>query len=475
MPAANQKTAPTPRDPSQQDSAASAVSKTPEIPLSPGPGDPKKEWRKYFRENKPSAEQVSRLVVRLHEAKRETDVIAVIEAAILNGQAQTWMYEVLAGAMQVTGRPAADVERVLLSGVDFTAVDVPNMLFSAAYLTRFGLHARALHLYRQASSLAPWRAEPYVLGLKLAREAKDPEALEWAATGILTQAWMKDHEALHRQAEEAVIEAEELFKKQGNPARLKQFHDLIAMARQRDIVLKLTWNGDADLDLSVEEPLGTVCSRQQKYSRGGGVLVHDGVGPNPQNAYELYVCPVAAAGDYRVTVRYLYGNVVAKQAKLTIIRHQGTPQEKTSSQAVTIAGENNVLRLTLKEGRRTELGPELPRELTAIPPPPRTRQQMVSQVLQVAHSAESRQAQQEYIRQREILMQNFGGFRAAAQPIVQSVPEGVQLAAMAVVSPDRRYVRLSLNPVFTAITEVFTFTFAGSGGGATSANTNGSP
>jgi hypothetical protein len=34
---------------------------------------------------------------------------------------------------------------------------------------------------------------------------------------------------------------------------------------------------------------------------------------------------------------------------------------------------------------------------------------------------------------------------------------------MAVVSPDRRYVRLSLAPTFTAITDVFTFSFAGSG------------
>ena len=444
-----------------------AKSAVPEIPLSPGPGDPKQAWRRYFKDNKPHPEQVTRLVVRLHEAKREGEVIAVIEASILAGQSQTWMYEVLAGAMQVTGRPEADIERVLLSGVDFTAVDVPNMLFSAAYLTRYGLRSRALQIYRQASSLAPWRAEPYVLGLKLAREAKDPEALEWAATGILTQAWLKDHEALHRQADEAVAEAEPLFQKRGNPERVKQFREQIAAARQRDLILKLTWNGDADLDLSVEEPLGTVCSRSQKFSRGGGVLVHDGVGPNPQNTYELYVCPAASAGDYRLTVKYLFGNVVAKQAKLTIIRHQGTPQESTSSQAVTITGDETILRVTLKAGRRTELGPVIAEQVIDRRQPAKTRHQIAGEIMQAAHSRESQDRRAEYLRQQDILLQNLGGLQAAVAPVVRFIPEGVTLGAMAVVSPDRRYVRLSLNPTFSAITEVFTFTFAGQGAGTT--------
>ena len=438
-----------------------------EIPLTPGPGPAKQAWRGYFREHTPKSEQLTNLIVRLHEAQRDVDVIAVIEAAILAGRSEAWMYEVLAGAMQVTGRPAADIERVLLSGVDFTAVDVPNMLFSAAYLTRYGLRSRALQIYRQASSLAPWRAEPYVLGLKLAREAKDPEALEWAATGILTQAWMKDHESLHHQAGEAVAEAEQLFQEKGNPERLKQFREQIAAARQRDLVLKLTWNGDADLDLSVEEPLGTECSRQHKFSRGGGVLVHDGVGPRPKDAYELYVCPFASTGDYRITVRYLFGNVVAKQARLTVIRHQGTPEETTSNQSIAITGEETVVRLALKAGRRTELGPLISDHQTGIRQTGKTRHQIATEILQVAHSEEARDQRAEYVRQRDILFQNLGGLRAAVQPVVQMVPEGVQATASAVVSPDRRYVRLNLNPVFTAITEVFTFTFAGQGAGAT--------
>lgn len=452
--------------------SASVVAPTP-LPLSLGEGDPKKLWREYFSKNNPKSALVTDLVVRLHEAKRDLDVIAVIEAAILNGQTQSWMYEILAAAMQMTGRPQKDVERVLLSGVDFTAVDVPNMMFSAAYLTRYGLRSRALTLYRQASSLAPWRAEPYVLGLKLAREAADVDALEWAAVGIYSQAWVKDYQSLQVQAGEAVAEARGLLKKSADPERKKQFEERIAEARRRDLVLRLSWNGTADLDLVVEEPLGTVCSPEQKFTRGGGVLVHDGVGPRPDDAYELYVCPQAASGDYRVTIRYVFGNVVAKQAKLVIIRYEGTAYEEKTQQVVALTGNSTSLKLSLNRGRRTDLSPPIPEELTGLQRSARRPAQTPGQILQAAHAEGSSGPrrpsvqQAELVRQRDVLLQNLGGFQSAVQPVVQTLSEGVTLGATAIVSPDRRYVRLGLAPTFSAITDVFTFTFAGPGAGAT--------
>lgn len=54
------------------------------------------------------------------------------------------------------------------------------------------------------------------------------------------------------------------------------------------------------------------------------------------------------------------------------------------------------------------------------------------------------------------------------QPIVQAIPTGIQLNVLAVISADRRYVRLSLAPQFQQVTDIFTFSFAtgGAGGGA---------
>lgn len=57
-------------------------------------------------------------------------------------------------------------------------------------------------------------------------------------------------------------------------------------------------------------------------------------------------------------------------------------------------------------------------------------------------------------------------FNIGFQPIIDVIPDGVQLTVRAVVSADRRYVRLSILPVFTNVTDVFTFSFiSGVGGG----------
>jgi len=77
------------------------------------------------------------------------------------------MYTVLAMKMEQAGYASEDIERVLLSSVDFSAVNVSNLLYSAAFLTRFGAKERALTIYRQASAVDPTRLEPYAMGLKL--------------------------------------------------------------------------------------------------------------------------------------------------------------------------------------------------------------------------------------------------------------------------------------------------------------------
>ena len=439
-----------------------------ELPLTPpGGGPPAAGWRKYFAEHSPGLSPVRKLVLKLHDEKRYPEVIAVIEAALLNGQTQPWMYEVLASTMKAAGRPDRDIQRVLLSAVDFSATDIPDILFAAAYMTRFGQDQRALELYREAARFAPQRPEPYVLGLKLARSAKDVEAVAWAASGILTQAWGKDYVQLHRQADEAAAEAEGWLQKSPDAAKLKTLRERLAAARQRDLVVKLTWNGDADLDLIVEEPLGSVCSFETPYSQGGGILAHDGQGPKPENAYELYVCPQGATGKYRLTVRVLSGKVVAKQALLTITRHQGTPQEAKTTAAVPLTGQDTTVTLQLENGRRTELLPALAMQELRLPAG-RVAQlgalpQGQNRVQLAAHTAESRELREKLRQQRGVLFQQLtaAGNRAAAQPVVQFLNDGVSQTATAVVSADRRYVRLSLSPTFSAITDVFTFTYSG--------------
>ena len=55
-----------------------------------------------------------------------------------------------------------------------------------------------------------------------------------------------------------------------------------------------------------------------------------------------------------------------------------------------------------------------------------------------------------------------GDFAAAQQPIISLLPEGTQLNVQALVSPDRRFVRMTMVPFFSQIESVSTFTFEGS-------------
>jgi general secretion pathway protein D len=55
-----------------------------------------------------------------------------------------------------------------------------------------------------------------------------------------------------------------------------------------------------------------------------------------------------------------------------------------------------------------------------------------------------------------------GEFAAAQQPVIVVLNEGTMMTIQAVVSDDRRYVRMTIVPFFTQIGDVDTFTFEGS-------------
>jgi hypothetical protein len=65
------------------------------------------------------------------------------------------------------------------------------------------------------------------------------------------------------------------------------------------------------------------------------------------------------------------------------------------------------------------------------------------------------------------LIPTVGFFSVGFQPQITVLPEGVTMTVMAVISADRRYVRLTVVPAFTAITDVKQFSFIGAAGGST--------
>jgi hypothetical protein len=41
---------------------------------------------------------------------------------------------------------------------------------------------------------------------------------------------------------------------------------VLTSQRRRDVVVRLSWQGEADLDLKVEEPTGSICTWQNRQS-----------------------------------------------------------------------------------------------------------------------------------------------------------------------------------------------------------------
>ena len=81
--------------------------------------------------------------------------------------------------------------------------------------------------------------------------------------------------------------------------------------------------------------------------------------------------------------------------------------------------------------------------------------------LQQARDEAYRQARIAEYQQRLAAARAGGGVggRPGFAPVITTLPSGAQLGASAVVSPDRRYVRMSLQPFFSSVGPVRTFTF----------------
>jgi hypothetical protein len=316
-----------------------------------------------------------------------------------------------------------------------------------------------LKLYRQAAELSPERPEPYLLGLKIARRLKDDEALAWAVRGVFASAWGEAHEQQHRDALNAVADRARELRDAQQAQEAEKLEAALVHAQQVDLHVRLDWSGDGDLDLSVREPVGTVCSFENSRTTAGGVLAHDGHGPKQENCYDEYICAAAFPGVYRLEVRHGWGDIVGKLAKLTVTHHRGTPHESVRVIMVPVTEEGSVLRVTVTSGRRNELL-ALPDDAPKAPSMPSNR---------IIGELDAR-AQAAAARFRDSLFRQVGGGVGGVtpavgvgavgyQPTVTVIPDGITLNAQAVVSADRRYVRLTLNPSFNEVINVLTFTF----------------
>ena len=420
-------------------------------------------WTQFFSTHRPYPLRIRQWVMKLHRNKQHKQVIACLQAALISGQSQPWMYEVLALSMEMENYPKEEVERVVVSMSDFGAVNFEMLYFSAEYLTRFNRKSAALRLFRQASQLAPENHRPYVWGLKLANDGGSNEDLAWAASGVLQQYWAEQYEKLHKEAEDAVQNRIRELQRIGDTDAIQQLTDSLNAARTRDLMIRIDWNGPADIDMSIEEPPGSVCSFETPLTYAGGIFHHDGIGPEQTNCFEEYVCPQAVSGTYRVQISNVFGKLVGNRVAITVRKHAGTAKEQRSVHTIELTGDSGNFTVELDGGRR-----ETPLDLSALSEPaappelvsvPRRRPRG-----QLPMTPERAEVLADFVEE-EFPQPGRGPVRRAGAigfvPVIQVIPEGATLSANAVISADRRYVRISVAPFFNTITDVFTYSLQG--------------
>jgi hypothetical protein len=400
-------------------------------------------------------------VRRLMKDHKFEHVVALIQAALRNGHAQPWMYEGMGLALQAMNRPKAEVERALMSAVDF-ATSTDEVMYAAMYMSRIGLDRRAYKLFRQVAAMEPTRHEPYLHGILIAQRLEDLDAIQWACTGVLSQAWEKDKIEIVQAARHLAISTPERLRKENREEEAKQFEAALNDALSRDLIVRVSWTGDADVDLSVEEPTGTVCSLRSPRTLSGGVLLADDrtSGEKEHAGYiEDYVVPRAFAGDYKILIRRVWGKVTAGKVTVDIVSQYGTMEQKHLRQQIPLGEKDALVNFNLKEGRRKE-----PLEQAQVAVAAANHRQVGKGILAQQLSASTDpDAFRDLAVARNLQRRGLPFFRNGAvgyQPVIQTLPEGTNMSVTAVVSADRRYVRITPTPLFSTIPQVDTFNFA---------------
>jgi hypothetical protein len=158
---------------------------------------------------------------------------------------------------------------------------------------------------------------------------------------------------------EAANQVETLEKTLREDNRVKEADALrskLAAAEARDVYLRLTWDGDADYDLAVDEPLGATASYQTPRTVFGGSVVKNGYGSHPE---EVYVCPRAFDGDYTVRISTIWADPAKPVTRLTLesITHEGTHQEKKQTYELNPDKPNKPIVVHVAGGRRKTVLP----------------------------------------------------------------------------------------------------------------------
>jgi hypothetical protein len=410
-------------------------------------------------------EQLRVSAAQLGEAKDFKRAADLISAAIACGHAEPWMYESLAIALEASGEPRSEVERALLSAADF-ATSPAELMQLAYYLARYGAESQAVKICRRITRADPTNREAFALAMTLGKKANDIDTLRWACPGVLAHDWPASQQEVATSAARLARATIDELRRKGSTDGADAFQKAVDAALVRDLVVDVAWTGDADVDIAVLEPTGGLCSTASSRSASGGVLFADGeAGGDGTTHRERYVVSEAFPGEYKVLVRRAWGNVAADKVTVEVTTHRGTKSEQILRRQIPLGADEHLLKVVVPEGRRRE--PLLDAQIAQDVSAQRTlgRSLLAQQLAAVTDPGvyesmgKSRSGGPSVPPMPGLPFVNPRG-AVGYQPIVSTLPEGVNLYARAVVSADRRYVRITAVPLFSGVGNVTTFNFS---------------
>ncbi|GHT16908.1 hypothetical protein FACS1894189_1800 [Planctomycetales bacterium] len=461
--------------------------------------DPEKFWENYFAAGNVNGAVVHEVVRRLEKEMKNKkpvagQVVALVESAIMNGAAQPWMYEALTWSLYLNGAPRKEILRAALSAADFceNPIDLLNVGF-VMRSTALNMKKEAFPLYKQALEVMVPKREFYSATLRLAEELyteqNDEESLRWICLAVLTQEWdgVMGSKMVNDASDLLVLVGNKMLK-DGRKKEADALAASIQEAKLRDCVVTVEWTGDAGLDLMVREPTDSYCWFKSPRTASGGLLKLNPV-TDLKQAEELasgkanvkrlsYVCPKGYSGTYSLVLQKMWGDLPNNLVKIAVQTNVIPGEKQREGTAVAMDPNGVIINFDLDKGRRTESVAE--GELTVAELQMSVAQQVVARntalwrladegVLAADNDSSNSDSSSSSSNNNNSttdsnlmtglladMLYNRGQVGYGASPTLYPVGASLYVGNL-VVSPDRRYVRLSPSPMFSQISQVLTY------------------
>jgi hypothetical protein len=427
--------------------------------------DPKQAWEEAVEKGYFRPRQVIAVADLLAHFEKFDEVAELLKADLRHGVlAQPCCFDALAIALKQCGGTIEEIERIRLSQIDLEPTNPQSYLRAAEAMNELGRPEQAVAFCKRAAGIEPNATDPYAQSLVYLDKAKavDTDAVQWAAANLSSRDWAINDPTNMADAKKALADLVAKLNAAGRKDDATRIAALASPSRH-DLAIEATWGNEADVDLAVIEPIGSVCSNQNRQTVGGGRWRGDRLMSKDNDRFsENYTATEAFSGTYEIKLTRVWGKPLGDKVTVKVTTHDGTDQKREEWHRLDFGTDGiATLKVQLDDGRRTVAA-------TVPPPAPRTPPVVARDPDRVFNLLRA-MAEPAYAGMAKQHMA-AGGTSAAGtlnsqvmNSAVDLGPEvyhqntigsgtGADLVGQAVVSSDRRSVRVTAAPVFQTAT-----------------------